>query len=577
MMFSFRFVWDRIHEVIVLKIRFFWPAKKQGFTGARNPYAVYRAIHGADSLIPFQPLAVPDDHHVTSLPTPCIDPQKARELLNNLGSGDGSGLPYEKLFDPYYGSCLFCRKTIQKVHGHKHDKIFLKVEIKYKPKDGEESGSGHGSGKDNPQSDQLDGAPHFAGCVQDLDHWEPVLAPGDPRDPEDPASLCTDWLDPNTKDPGDPTGQRDILFPDTTHPSFDDPVQGPIPDCYLLAALSSVAWFAFNYPGKGQDIIAPEKTDPVEFTLYKDRTVIAYSVSGRSINPQGTPVYTNYLLPKKQTSEFTGAKTKTGNASWLPYYEKAYLRYLEEIGQLTPAGDPNLPDICRIPCGDPGETLRSIMGVPSSRLIRYIMNSKIPGYVSNNPDVVWIRLNNVVAERINCPPANISRRTQYPAVARTFCSSGPDITHDPEPDPCAAEATGVIYDNELIVASHSYSLLGIVHDDSDPVNRYVILRNPYGENPGFEYGMQYNVGWTLKYHLAGDVGPHPINPATGKKAIDYRLSFPSIEYNGNIYSIAPWVNVVTPQRTVVMPNDGKFAIRIDDFVRYFSEFAYVKV
>jgi len=575
-MFSFRFVWDRIHEIIVLRIRIIWPAKTQGFTGARNPYAVYRAIHGADSLIPFQPLTINAEHHLESLPTPCIDPKKARELLNNLGAGDGSGLPYEKLFDPYYGSCLFCRKTIQKVHGHKHDKIFINVEIKYKPKDGEGSGSGQGSDKGKHPSNQLDGAPYFAGCVQDLHHWEPVIDPQNPIDPDDPATICADWLDPNTKDPRDPTGKKDILFPDTIHPSFDDPVQGPIPDCYLLAALSSIAWFAFNYPPKGQDIISPEIIDPVGFSTYINNKITVYSVSGKKVNPMGLPVYTNYLLPKKQNGLFTGAKTKTGNASWLPYYEKAFLRYLEEIGQLTPAGDPNLPDICRIPCGDPGETLRSIMGVIPRRLTRYIMNSKIPGYISNNPDVVWIRLNNAVAERVNSPPANKSRRTQYPAVARTYCSSGPDITHDPDPDPCAAEAPGVIYDNELIVASHSYSLLGIVQDNSNPVNRYVILRNPYGENPGFEYGMQYNADGTLKYHLAGDVGTTPIAP-TGERAIDYRLSFPSITDNGNVYSFAPWVEVVTPLRTVVMPNDGKFAIRIDDFVRYFQEFDYVVV
>lgn len=558
---SFRRIWDWFYELILFIIHLLWPVKSYGTTGARNPYSVYRAIHGDD---PFTKNSEKNDSESKSSSVLAIPPKKARELLNNLGSG-GSGLPYEKLFDPYYGSCLFTKKTIEEVKGFQHEKIFLKRERSSGIAALDDSDREKNSSGNNPIIEQLDGAPRFSGCVEDFRRWDP----DNPADPDDPSALCADWLDPDTLDDDKKTV---INYPDTVHPSFDDSIQGPVPDCYFLAALSTIAWFIFNYPQRAPAILAKNERTPITFA---DISLKLYSVSGKKIPPvsKATAVNTNYLLPKNQSDAFQGVQTRTGNASWLPYYEKAFLRYLETTGILTP-GDPDKPDICRIQGGDPGETLRALLRRPNGKLNRYIMNSRLPNHNSNDPEAVWLRLNSVVAEKAPANPANQARRTQYPAVARTFGCSGPDITGDPNPSLYAATAKGVIYDNDLIVASHSYSLLGIMMDSNN--QRYIILRNPFGENHGFEYGKQYNEDGTLKYHLYGDVGRQPVGQS-GEKAIDYRLTFPSIVYNQTPYSIAPWISVNTTNGTVVMPNKGKFAIRLDDFVNYFQEFDYVLI
>ncbi|MDD5141970.1 hypothetical protein [Methanoregula sp.] len=560
-MVSFRRIWDWFYELILYIIHLLWPVKSYGTTGARNPYAVYRAIYGDD---PFTKNSEKNDSESKSSSVLAIPPKDARERLNNLGSG-GSGLSYEKLFDPYYGSCLFSKITIEEVKGFQHEKIFLKRERSSGITAVDDSGLGKNSSGNIPQFIQLDGAPKFSGCVDDFRNWDP----DNPALPDDPVTLCVDWLDPDTLEDDKKTV---INYPDTVHPSFDDSVQGPVPDCYFLAALSTIAWFDFNYPNRATGILAKDKKNPI---IFADIKMKLYSVSGKSILPplKAIAVNTNYLLPRNKNGDFQGVKTRTGNASWLPYYEKAFLRYLETTGILTP-GDPNKPDICRIQGGDPGETLRALLRRPNGKLNRYIMNSRLPNHNSNDPEAVWLRLNSVVAEKASENPANQARRTQYPAVARTFGCSGPDITGDPEPSLYAATAKGVIYDDELIVASHSYSLLGIMMDSNN--QRYIILRNPYGENPGYEYGMQYDANGNPKYHLFGDVGRQPVGP-TGEKAIDYRLTFPSIVYNGTPYSIAPWIPVNTTAGTVVMPNKGKFAIRLDDFVNYFQEFDYVLI
>jgi hypothetical protein len=203
------------------------------------------------------------------------------------------------------------------------------------------------------------------------------------------------------------------------------------------------------------------------------------------------------------------------------------------------------------------------MQKPAALLYRYIMNPDIPGCRPNNAGAVWNYLQSNVVESRPLSRGNNSRKTCVPAIARTY----------PTGDP----ARGVVFD-ELIVGAHSYSLLGIVQDSNNNItsNKYIILRNPYGtDNFGCDYGQQFDAAGAPKYNLLGNVGTDPL-PAAGPKAIDYQLLFPSIKVSNVPYKPYLWIKKITNTgNTVVMPNDGMFALHINDFVKYFSEFAFV--
>lgn len=548
-MFSFRLVWKRLIERLRAIIKCLLRSghapvhcAQRSCIGARNPYAVYRAIHKND---PFTKIVIEDGKKVKKP----VDPHIARELLNNLSTGGGSGLPYEKLFDPFYGSCLYCKRTIVEARAIRTDDPVI-VSKEYKSLNKNEDTSSRQDPVTYPVSPyQLDGMPNFADCVGNLHHWDPQNRP---PPYVDETSICAPWIDL-----ANGTG-----YPDDIYPSFVDPVQNAIPDCYLLASLSSIAWYFGNYAGGNRTgAIITNPNVPINF-LDPDGVTL-WSVSGITVKSTGTPVNTDYRLPKTASGEFAGSKTKSHTTSWVPYYEKAFAKYLEKIGQVTPSLDPDKPEICSIPCGDPGETLRALMQKPAALLYRYIMNPDIPGCSPNNVSAVWNFLHSNVAESRPLSPGNKSRKTCVPAIARTY----------PTGDP----ARGVVFD-ELIVAAHSYSLLGIVQDSNNNTtsNKYIILRNPYGNDIfGCDYGQQFDAAGAPKYNLLGNVGTDPL-PAKGAKAIDYQLLFPSIKVSNVPYKPYLWIKKTTVTgNTVVMPNDGMFALHINDFVKYFSEFAFV--
>jgi hypothetical protein len=469
-----------------------------------------------------------------------IDPTIARELLGKLCMVDGCYLPYEKLFDPIYGSCLFCKETIREVRPKKSN-VIVSVHLI-------ESDSDPDKDHDSSHDDNRVGGVHGV-CV--VDHWDPVHNPSAPSY-DAPNSLCKPWLDQDTRTPG---------FPDEVHPAYDDPLQGSVTDCYFIAAISSIAWFFSNYPPGRVSQVGAIVKDPQNPIPFRKNTTV-YSLSGTAVAPleNSTAVNTDYTLPKMSDDTFAAGKPKSGGSSWVPYYEKAFARYLETIGDMTtisPNPDPNEPEICKIPCGDPGETLRALMLKDSVQ--RYIMDTADPYFKSKDPARVWNFLSGSVAETIQNPINNKARKTKVPSVARTYITA----------------PAGCDYDTELIAGSHAYSLLGIIQDNTN--NRYVILRNPWGMNPGYDYSMQYRQDHSLKYTLLGNVG-ETIHPDTGPFPDTFSVSFPTIAIDGVKYSFKLWEKVTTTTgQEVYRPNKGRFAIHINDFVKYFSEFDYVNV
>ena len=537
-MASFRIVWDDFKIVFRLNSRIYpwnWWRERYVSTveiGARNPYAMYRSVYHVD---PFTP------HHEGGMVAPLlhIDPTQAREFLGRLCMEEGCWLPYEKLFDPKYGSCLFCKETIREVRRKKRN---ILASILFFKSDSEPDND-HGSS----QADNLVGGVKGI-CV--IDHWEP--SHDDQHTSYDSPNILNKWMD----DPKTPKRKPDI------HPTYDDPQQGPIVDCYFIAALSSIAWYfgtntATNFAG--EIVSDPDYlTKPINFLQAPLGLLsVLHSVSGAAINPAAgaSPIRTDYSLPKAYDNSFAGAKAISGESSWVSYYEKAFARYLETIGKMAPSANPHEPDICRIPCGDPGETLRTLMLKEPALLKAYVIDPSKTTEV--NAGLVWNELRDHVIEDERTK-ANSSLITIVPAVARTHTTA----------------PSGIEYDDELIVAAHAYSLLGIACGANKKTDQYVILRNPYGQNPGFSYGSQYKNG-SPKYNLLGNVG-YPIPPAPNPQPTDFEIKFINLENStGAIYSFKPWITETTPAGPVILPNKGRFALHINDFVKYFSEFDYV--
>jgi hypothetical protein len=104
-----------------------------------------------------------------------------------------------------------------------------------------------------------------------------------------------------------------------------------------------------------------------------------------------------------------------------------------------------------------------------------------------------------------------------PAVAWTY-------------DPTAYNPNGAVYSDTTIFPRHTYSLLGVVNLGATLEKRFIVLRNPYGKSKG-----------------------DPNMP-------------------GYLYTSAAWCNNI-----ILGEIDGIFALRIDQFVKYFEKYARTTV
>jgi hypothetical protein len=485
--------------------------------GARNPFAVFQAIHNVHPI-----------HKTKSGPLSHLDPVvkfhkmtfgKVRNCLTGLKNSD---LTYAQLFDPRWGSFLFSKKTIDAVR-------MKQIHIEANQETVVHDKKSNSSSETYSTNSLVGGAPTYLNCIQNLANatWELK----DRTKPNDPASLPWNWMNPIPN----PIYYDCLAMKPPWH---GDPYQGDVLDCYLIAALSSIAWYySVNQPVTQNKIIA-DPTKSIDF-LNTDGTttqVISNQVLGT--------VVTDYSLPSDPQSLPVGAKTKTG-VSWVPFYEKAFTRYLESTRVIVPPSDPYHPDICRIPLGDAGETLRTLMGAIPDDLYIHDMKGKPMTSAERNPTRVWTKLKSI------CETLTISKtgqwnawKTIYPAVAWTNCTRDPDLYHDPPPHPdCAApNGSGVEYVSDPITASHAYSLLGLHILNSV---QYVILRDPWGESYGYDMAQK-----------AYSLSPGPLIFFSIKDAA-------GIRYSPTIFD--------SHQR----PLNGVFALKKEDFVKFFAAFSWV--
>lgn len=247
------------------------------------------------------------------------------------------------------------------------------------------------------------------------------------------------WVDPGS-------------FFDVTGCDVTDPIQGALGDCYLIAALSSIAW--------ARPYVIAER-------MFRDVDMIEFFQAGKSIKiqitqllPLSTPGYLYIYCRSSNTGEI-----------WPALYEKAYAKWRTN----DPGDKPNYAPIAG---GDPVAALSQLTGYTPY----YVGNSGISGHDC------WQKV------RAN----SISAKTFNPMVAWTYCKP----------------PSGVNYDNAHLAACHAYSILGWEYFDNqeyiilrNPWGSYEATMNVL---PG-----QFNwVSWDQPYY--GGAGGHwrPIHMAT---------------------------------------------------------------
>jgi hypothetical protein len=240
---------------------------------------------------------------------------------------------------------------------------------------------------------------------------------------------------------------------------YTDPVQGCAGDCYLIAALSSLAWINIKLvkPTKLLDgtIKFPFATAPKTFSVKQEIP----------LDTNGNPIFSHAPTPIE---------------SWPGIHEKAYAAWRTASPPQTPV-PPDYPDICSI---EVGNALVALMDLTRNNYSPYSIFPTNCGNPSNLLDQLKALCN-------DWNPANTNKqtcRTILPTVAWTYF----DSTHVP------GNSSGAIqyYTDDMIVANHSYSVLGLYKDTT---NQYVVLRNPYGPCSGISaWNLLIQGDWVIK-------------------------------------------------------------------------------
>jgi len=333
-------------------------------------------------------------------------------------------------------------------------------------------------------------------------------------------------------------------------PDFNNPVQGAILDCYLIAVLSSIAWIHDDTTNPAGQI----NTSITKNVYFYDGSTIfcigpkATSTSCTEFIPISTdlPIDATGKPACAISSEYTSALKEI----WPSFYEKAYARYRLRKGHInnweydhskTPSYDDH-PDIPKLPEGDPFATLTLLTNIPC---IKYDMMYD-PAHCPRDAGTIWTKLKSIC--QVATSNTN-SQKIKYPAVAITNCTKDPTVppTLTPPYPSCAAPAgSNVVYNDALLVANHSYSLLGI-YTNPTTKKQYVILRNPCGDIWGFD-------STSITYRLADDT-------------LSFRVPSPTAySFNWTLFKVVSGVKI---------PNCGVFAIQCEDFAQWFGAFGWI--
>jgi hypothetical protein len=374
------------------------PAAAAPFLTARNPYALAEAIAGG----PIDWSAIPDPRAVLE------------DLLRT---------PYEQLFDPKFDSPVYLGFEL-------HDGVMEAKKVKPAEANGE-------TRLDDERFPALD-----LGEIHRLSDLEPYV--GDPIGDVPVRSIVPSRAGGYVIEVGEaPMKRLDTLLPIYDEKilgrlielikidsgwtpdggawtdagqffreaaGFFDPVQGNLGDCWLIAAMSSVAWampYTFAQRSRATGAANDRFTFLLEFVDPANGNKLKFEATDETLVWSGTP------------SPMYGHSSEAGE-SWPAIVEKAYAMWRAN----TTHDHPNLTVLNG---GDPVHASAALTG-------------RKPNYTGTSGTSATDLLNLVKA---NC----VNYRTVNPMTAWTYGSG------DDSPDK-------VVYADATIVANHAYSVLG---------------------------------------------------------------------------------------------------------------------
>lgn len=239
---------------------------------------------------------------------------------------------------------------------------------------------------------------------------------------------------------------------------FFDPIQGAVANCYLIAAMASVAWarpYNIMHQTRATGTNQQQFTNKIRF--YHHQTHASTDIE-----------VTDNILLRISNNQPMYARSSEAGETWPAIYEKAFAKW--ETGTNS-----DQPDITATAWGSPSRAVSELTGLTH--------------FSHKSTDHTAKELWDIV--RAN----SLSHRTFNPMVASTY-SSG-----DATPDK-------VVYSDANLVASHAYSILGWDYRDN---KRYIILRNPWGSTEataGTTTGTvyMYDISWWRPITLADPDG-----------------------------------------------------------------------
>jgi hypothetical protein len=225
---------------------------------------------------------------------------------------------------------------------------------------------------------------------------------------------------------------------------YNDPVQGDLPDCYFIAALSSLA-FLKMIPDKQLDT-----SGYYSFTFYNPPAEAPVPTA---------PVKITLKHPLDSSGKYHYSKSITKGEIWIAMYEKAFASW---VGSKT-----DTPDYSKICQGDP---MLALMNMTGWKYKSYIKTDADPDPVTSSATryatqdfsdgtKIYTKIKNA------CNSAGPYYIAKFPMVA---------YTHDPRILP-APSGGYPPYTDATIVGNHAYSVLGVFPND------YIVMRNPWGQ------------------------------------------------------------------------------------------------
>ena len=251
---------------------------------------------------------------------------------------------------------------------------------------------------------------------------------------------------------------------------FFDPIQGAVANCYLIAAMASVAW------------AKPYLVSHLTRATGQAQEQFANLIRFRDID-QGNALQEVEVTDRVPLSSASGlpiyCRSSEAGETWPALYEKAFAKW-----KTSNSGDS--PDITATAWGDCVRAAAELTGMQR----HYFATTSL------SADQLWDKVRQHSA----------GGRTFHPMVAATY-STGE-----------AAEKK-VTFGDANLVASHCYSVLGWAYRDG---SKYLILRNPWGHTEataGTLGGTEYlhDISWWRPIVLADADGVFALHAATFKQ------------------------------------------------------------